>query len=88
MLGMWEILVIFMVILLLFGGKKLPELAKSLGLGIREFKKASQGIVDEVQQGVDMPSVDPRDSKADYSFRDPIDISPEKDSEQKDQKLS
>ncbi len=88
MLGMWELLVIFMVILLLFGGKKLPELAKSLGLGIREFKKASQGVVDEVQQGLDVPPVEPRDRKADYSFSDPIDISPEKNSEQKGQKLS
>ncbi len=35
-----EILIIFLVIVLLFGGKKLPELAKGLGKGIREFKKA------------------------------------------------
>ena len=38
--GPFELLVIFIVILLLFGGKKLPELGKSLGEGIREFKKA------------------------------------------------
>lgn len=43
MLGTAEILVIFCVILLLFGGKKLPEFAKSLGQGIREFKKAAYG---------------------------------------------
>ena len=40
MFGSGEILVIFVVILILFGGKKLPEFAKSLGKGIREFKKA------------------------------------------------
>lgn len=43
MIGSMELVVIFFVILLLFGGKKLPELAKSLGVGIREFKKATQG---------------------------------------------
>lgn len=40
MIGTGELVVIFCVILLLFGGKKLPELARSLGQGIREFKKA------------------------------------------------
>ena len=39
-LGPPEIIIIFLVIVLLFGGKKLPELAKGLGKGIREFKKA------------------------------------------------
>ncbi len=40
MLGTGELIVIFLVVLLLFGGKRLPELAKSLGAGIREFKRA------------------------------------------------
>ena len=39
-LGPPEIIIIFLVILLLFGGRKLPELAKGLGKGIKEFKKA------------------------------------------------
>jgi sec-independent protein translocase protein TatA len=43
MIGTGELIVIFCVVLLLFGGKKLPELAKSLGEGIREFKKAASG---------------------------------------------
>lgn len=43
MLGTGELVVIFCVILLLFGGKRLPELAKSLGSAIREFKSAFQG---------------------------------------------
>lgn len=43
MLGSGEILVILVVILILFGGKKLPEFAQSLGRGIREFKKACYG---------------------------------------------
>lgn len=42
MLGNWEILLIFLVILLLFGGAKLPGLARGLGQSIKEFKKASR----------------------------------------------
>ncbi len=48
MIGTWEIIVILFIVLLLFGGKRLPELAKSLGKGIHEFKKASQGITEEI----------------------------------------
>ena len=40
-LGPWEIIIIFVVVLLLFGGKKLPEFARGLGEGIKEFKKAT-----------------------------------------------
>ena len=39
--GGWEIVLILAVVLILFGAKKLPELAKGLGQGIKEFKKAS-----------------------------------------------
>ena len=38
--GFWELVIIFCALLLFFGTKKLPDLAKSLGLGIKEFKKA------------------------------------------------
>ncbi len=47
MIGGWELIVILMVVLVLFGGKKLPEFAKNLGKGLREFKKASQGIIED-----------------------------------------
>ena len=50
MLGSGEILVIFVVIMILFGGKKLPEFAQSLGKGIREFKKACNGEEDSPVQ--------------------------------------
>ena len=46
----WEILVIFLVILLLFGAKRIPEMAKGLGKGIREFR----GAVKDVQHEVDV----------------------------------
>lgn len=48
MIGSGEIIVIMVVILILFGGKRLPEFAKSLGKGIHEFKKACQGLDDDV----------------------------------------
>lgn len=46
MIGTGELIVILCVILILFGGKKLPEFAKNLGKGVREFKNACQGIED------------------------------------------
>jgi sec-independent protein translocase protein TatA len=42
-LGTFEIILIIAVVLLLFGGKKIPELMKGLGGGIKEFKKAAKG---------------------------------------------
>jgi sec-independent protein translocase protein TatA len=48
MLGGWEIMLILAGVLILFGAKKLPELAKGLGTGIKEFKKATREITDEV----------------------------------------
>ncbi len=47
MIGTGELIVIFCVVLLLFGGKRLPELAKSLGKGIREFRAACNGTDEE-----------------------------------------
>jgi sec-independent protein translocase protein TatA len=51
-LGATEILLIFLVIVIFFGAKKIPELAQGLGKGIREFKKAAREIDDEVQSEV------------------------------------
>ena len=47
MIGPWQIVLIVVIVLLLFGGRKIPELMKGLGQGINEFKKASK----EVDQG-------------------------------------
>ena len=47
--GGWEVVLILAVVLLLFGAKKLPELAKGLGTGIKEFKKATREVTDEIQ---------------------------------------
>jgi|TARA_Y100000294_G_C8513911_1_gene319977 sec-independent protein translocase protein TatA len=45
-LGATELLIIFFIIILLFGAKKLPELAKGLGKGIKEFKNSSKDVSD------------------------------------------
>ncbi len=52
-LGFPEILIILFVILLLFGAKKLPELARGLGQGMREFKRATSEIQDEIKSATD-----------------------------------
>lgn len=55
MLGGWEIILILAVVLILFGAKKLPELAKGLGTGIKEFKKATREVQDEISNAAEEP---------------------------------
>ena len=52
-LGQQEMLIIFLIVLLLFGAKKLPELAKGLGKSAGEFKKAKDEFNREIQQAAD-----------------------------------
>jgi sec-independent protein translocase protein TatA len=47
MIGPWQIVLIIAVVLLLFGGRKIPELMKGIGKGAREFKKGLSGDDDE-----------------------------------------
>mgnify|MGYP006309653193 CR=1 FL=1 len=47
MIGPWQIILILVIVLLLFGGKKIPELMKGLGKGAREFKDGLSGEDDE-----------------------------------------
>ena len=47
-LGGMEVVLILAVVLILFGAKKIPELAKGLGSGIKEFKKATKEVTDEI----------------------------------------
>ena len=50
-LGGWEVLVIVLVLVIFFGAKRIPELARGLGKGIREFKDATKEIKDEIEEG-------------------------------------
>ncbi len=51
-LGPSEIFVILLVVLLLFGGKKIPELARGIGKGIREFNAAKSSVKSEIEDGM------------------------------------
>ena len=66
-LGMWEIMLIFLVVLLLFGAKRLPEIGSSLGKGIREFKSSIREIEGELKVPDEPPRVsrppDPQEEK-------------------------
>jgi sec-independent protein translocase protein TatA len=57
---MWELMLIFLVVLLLFGAKRLPEIGSSLGKGIREFK----GSIREIEGDLKVPDEKPRVSRA------------------------
>jgi sec-independent protein translocase protein TatA len=48
----WEIFVVLFVVLLLFGGKKIPELMRGVGKGIREFNTARATVEDEIRKGM------------------------------------
>ena len=50
MLGTWEIILIVLVILLIFGGKKIPELMKGLGKGVKSYKDGVNGKADEEEK--------------------------------------
>ncbi len=58
-LGPMEILIILLIIMVLFGGKKIPELMHGLGKGINEFKRASQAPVDDVAKTEPTPAPAP-----------------------------
>jgi sec-independent protein translocase protein TatA len=51
-----ELIVVLVVILVLFGAKKIPEFAKGLGKGINEFKKASREVTDEINNAPSEPA--------------------------------
>ena len=54
--GGMEMIVIFGLSLMLFGGKKLPEVARGLGKAVREFKRAASGVENEIRRAIDMES--------------------------------
>ncbi|RME90794.1 MAG: twin-arginine translocase TatA/TatE family subunit [Verrucomicrobia bacterium] len=62
-LGGSELMVIMAIVLILFGARKIPEFAKGLGQGIREFRKASREVQEELERAteeIDRPAPPPR----------------------------
>ena len=52
-MGGQEIFLVFILVLLLFGGNKIPELMRGLGKGIKEFNNAKANVEDEIRKGID-----------------------------------
>jgi len=69
--GPWELVLILAVVLILFGGKKLPELARGLGKGLREFKSAMHSVKSEVDDLTDQITQvdDGQDAKSDSAVQ-------------------
>jgi sec-independent protein translocase protein TatA len=59
-LGTPEIMFICLVILVLFGAKRIPEFMQGLGKGVREFKKAARDIQDEIEKPEDTKKIEPK----------------------------
>lgn len=86
-MGGGEIMLILAVVLLLFGGKKLPELARGLGKGLRDFKDASEGVKREIHRNINAAGItdEVNDFKstfndADNSRHHPYEYKPEENS--------
>ena len=60
-IGPWQVVIIALVILLLFGGKKIPELMKGLGKGVKSFKEGMNEIEDQINQADDSLKKEPKD---------------------------
>lgn len=57
--GAGEVILIALVVLLLFGGKKIPELMKGIGKGVRSFKEGVNNIEQEIEKPVEQPKASP-----------------------------
>lgn len=57
-IGAPELIVILIIALVVFGPRKLPELGKSLGQGLREFRRSTSAVGEELQRGLDTPPAD------------------------------
>ena len=86
-IGTQELILIFLLALLLFGAKRLPELFKSFGKSIKEFKKATSGVEDEIRTAMDTEEPQIEKTKNDFQNKDTQtgNPSPEKDLTSKSQ---
>ena len=76
-LGPWEILLILLVVLLVFGAKRLPEMGAAMGKGIREFKRNITEMKDSIEKGDTSSGAPPRqlDSASHVDTGDPKKLS-------------
>ena len=66
-LGTQEIVLIIIVILLLFGPKKIPEMMRGIGKGLNEFRKATKSIEDDIKDVINKPTTTEKKSDSDKS---------------------
>lgn len=66
-IGAPEVIIIALIVLLLFGGKKIPELMKGIGKGVRNFKDGVKGIEDDINSSLedDKPAITQKSTKED-----------------------
>ena len=76
MLGGSELLVIFLLVLIFFGGEKMPEFARGLGKAIREFRKAASGVEQEFKRALEDEPQRPTPPPATYPAASPNTILP------------
>jgi sec-independent protein translocase protein TatA len=73
-IGIWELLILLLVLLLVFGPKRLPEMGRQLGKGMREFKDSVSGIGKDDDDSIDdiaeLPPAEPEPSKTATSSRE------------------
>ncbi|MFM6983444.1 MAG: twin-arginine translocase TatA/TatE family subunit [Chitinophagaceae bacterium] len=62
-IGPTEIILLVAVVLIFFGGKKIPELMRGLGNGIREFNEAKNNVKSEIEKGIKEKSTDSEEKK-------------------------
>lgn len=75
----WEWIVIFLLVLLLFGGKKIPELMRGLGKGINSFKRGMQEARDEINRPLDEPLKNSENSERSENSKKPEDKGKDRD---------
>jgi len=75
-LGGGELVLVLVVVLILFGAKRIPEFAKGLGKGINEFKKASRDVQEEIERSVEEPPPAPKSTSPNSQTSAPTPSSP------------
>jgi sec-independent protein translocase protein TatA len=73
-LGGWEWIIVILAVLLLFGSKKIPELARGLGTGIKEFKKVTREVTDEIHNAGNEKSATSKPAATNPAARQPAQV--------------
>ena len=76
-ISIWELMILLIVLLLIFGAKRLPEMGRSLGKGMREFKDSFTGV----EEAVSSPTTTPTPTRVELPSAPPVDDAPSGESE-------